>query len=158
MTGRAEAAVLDRLKAAAAGVLKADGMPEPVRDRATDVLMADDLLEAIRQADMLHAALEAVSRAAKAGADATDAALLEAMAESGAGSVRLEHHTLSLVETAGRPAVVDRAAVPERFLRPRDPEVDMAAVGRAWRAGDRVPGTEMRNGPPHLRRSARSKG
>lgn len=155
MTGRAEAAVLDRLKAAAAGVLKADGMPEPARDRAADVLMADDLLEAIRQADMLHAALEAVSRAARAAADATDAALLEAMSESGAGSVRLEHHVLSLVEGGTTYAIVDEDAVPSQLKTERRPVPDRAAIGRLMKAGEQIPGVERRVAPPHLRRSAR---
>lgn len=170
MSKHAEAARMG-LHAAAHRIAADVALPEGLRDRAADVLMdGTDMDSAARlTAHLLLCAEDSVSEAAAAvtkasaahdharrATEAVEAALTAFLEETGAPSIDAGSHTLSVA--AGRPAVLitNMDALPAAYLRPQPPKPDKIALAAALKAGA-VPGAELSNGRPTLRRTLKEK-
>jgi hypothetical protein len=95
---------------------------------------AEGLLDTIRCSDALSLAAEAAADAAERLHKEADAGLLAALQESGAPSVRCNGHVLGTRENAATVDVVDRAAVPEKYLLAQEPRPDLPAIRKHIRA------------------------
>lgn len=147
----------DAIEAALAGLRdaagRAAGIEAPARamqDAAADALMARDPEEAMRATLRLILAAEDVAALAGATVQAARAALCRAIEETGAPAVVAGKHLATVA--AGKPGVriTDPAAVPHRFTR-EVRELDKAALLRALKAGESIPGATLSNPQPHLR-------
>ena len=76
------------------------------------------------------------------------------MAETGATTVQLPHHSVALVEPKPRPFVSDASALPAEFMVTPPPKPDMDAIKAALKRGP-VAGVSLSNSPPHVRVSSR---
>lgn len=170
MSKHAEAA-RQALHAAAGAIAANAALPAVVRDRAADVLVDGDTMDAaahLTAVALLHAELAAAdAKAARVQAETTQGALdaaqeaLEAalttyLVETGAPAIDGGTHTLTLAD--GRPAVVitDAAALPACFLKPQPPKPDKLAIAAALKAGP-VAGAVFANSRPSLRRSIKDR-
>lgn len=147
--------IRDALRTACAPLAGNEHLPAVAQMAADDVVRSDDLMGAMKATGRLIAALRDACDAAKAGLEIAEARMLDALIESGAYSIRTDHHVISAVEPKPRPVISDRAALPERLLRRPEPQPDMAAIARAMKEGP-VPGVTLSNAMPHLRVVARN--
>jgi len=148
--GKHEAAALDRLRVA--GTLRV-----PFRaaaDADADLLLAGNVLDGLRAAAALLMAVEEIEAAAKACGDRLRAALAEVMADTGATSLDLPHHRLSLVDGKTAATVTDPAALPAEYMVQPPPRPDLHAIAKALKHGP-VPGAALRNGASHIKISPR---
>lgn len=114
-------------------VARYEELKEAIADAARAVIAlraAEDLLDVIRAADAYSCAAETLSEKAAETHKHADAALVTAMTESGAPAIRNAGWTLSTRQNQQTVDIIDRKAVPERYLIPAEPKIDRAAVIR----------------------------
>ena len=150
MPGKHETAALDRLRAAARLRLSVTA----AADAEADLLMASDMLGALRAAAALLMAAEEIEDAAKACAARLRAALAEVMADTGATGVDLPHHRVSLVDGKASVVIVDEAAIPAEYMEQPPPKPNKARIAAALKAGP-VPGAMLGNPAAHIRITAK---
>jgi hypothetical protein len=150
MTGKHERAALDRLRVAGSLRLAVT----PAADAEADLLMAGDVLDGLRAAAALLMAAEEIEAAAKACGERLRAALAEVMSDTGATSLDLPHHRLSLVDGKTAATVTDPAALPAEYMVQPPPRPDLHAIAKALKHGP-VPGAALRNGASHIKISPR---
>lgn len=123
--------------------------PRAARLAAADAADKGDVVAQVAAAAhaivQLESALDALDRRAKALREA----LLDLLVDSGAPSISTGTHVVGYSTTA-RPVVTDKAALPARFLTPREPSPDLPAIKRALEAGEGVPGAALGNARPAL--------
>lgn len=78
------------------------------------------------------------------------AAIEQAMTIGNLKKHELPDCTLSLSLRGGGVVVTDEAIVPSRFWKPRDPEIDKAAIKAAIKDGETVPGASISSGSVSL--------
>lgn len=107
-----------------------------------------DLVRRMGDVARLILATEGLADTAKALAADARTALAEAMA-TGATTIKIETHTVSLADGKRGVVITDPSAIPPQFMCA--PQPDKAAIGKALRAGEQVPGAALGNGgPPYL--------
>lgn len=143
--------IRDALRHAASPLSDDVLLPDAVQMTAAEAVAAADMLAAMRLSGELLVMLRDLKDAAGKAEASIRSALQRALEESGAGSIRLGRHVLTLVEPSPGPFVSDPASLPAEFLVPRDPAPDLAAIKRALRDRQTIPGVSIRNGQPHLR-------
>jgi hypothetical protein len=107
---------------------------------------AEDIIDAMRDAAGLILAAEAIKDAAGEIEATMRRKLAVVMVDTGAPSLRLEHHTISVTEPGLRLRVADPKALPASYLKARDPVPDMKAIEAAWAEGKRPAGVFQDNG------------
>lgn len=113
---------------------------------------ADDLHDALRYADCVSLACEAVAGAAKVMHEATDDALVSVMEGTGASSLRTETHTVSTRRLPAAVDIPDESAVPEEYLACPKPKPDRAKIRAALLSGAAINWATLREGGVTLQR------
>jgi hypothetical protein len=147
--------IRDALRSACAPLAGHEHLPAVAQMAADDVAQSAELMGAMKATGKLILALRDACDSAKAALATVEGKMLDALLESGAYSLRTEHHVISAVEPKPRPVITDRSALPSHLMRARDPEPDMAAITRAMKEGP-VPGVSLSNSAPHLRVAPRN--
>ena len=119
------------------------------RDAAADVMLEGDILPTMQAAVSLIIALEDEAQAAEAAAKRARAALRDAL-EGTTGAVRAGIHTAHVRAGSASVIVTDETLIPAEYMRQPPPAPDKAAIARALKAGEAVPGAVLRNGEPGL--------
>lgn len=147
--------IRDALRAVAEDLRANEMLPVAVQFGADDVVRSPELMGALHAMTKTVLALRDAKQAANDALDRAEAALTEALVESGAYQLRTEHHVVTAVDSRPRPIVTNPAAIPPSLMRQRDPEPDMAAIKNLISAGQSVPGVTLNNPQPHLRIAAK---
>lgn len=125
-------------------------MGRTVRDYAADVMLEADIIACMSASVSLILALEEQQDATKAAIERARDALRDAL-EATTGQVRAGAHTASTSAGPASVVITDDAAIPPRFMEQPPPRADKAAIARALKAGEVVPGAALRNSQPVLR-------
>lgn len=155
--GKHEDAILRRLHEAASPLAEALSLPADVQMAAAEVEGAEDIRDALEAMALTVIALRSAEEAVKQALAQAESTLNWAFSESGVGSIKTDHFTVTQVEPKPRPMVLDPAALPAHLLKPRDPVPDMDAIKRLMREGKTVPGVEKSNTPSFIRIAARNR-
>lgn len=99
-----------------------------VTNAISSLRVAQDLLDVIRAVDQLSLAMEALEQTAGIAHKAADAALLKALVEAGAPTMRVNGHLLGTRTNAPSIDIEDPAAVPAAYLIARDPIPDRPKI------------------------------
>lgn len=138
----------DTLRAALAPVMGAPHLPRDVRAELANAHDATDFEATLYRTASALVAMEALAKRVDAEAQSIRAALLTAMAETGAPNIALPHHT---VGTQYRRALhIKEAELPAAYMRQPPPAPDTAAIRKALDAGEIIPGAMLGNGIPSL--------
>jgi hypothetical protein len=119
------------------------------RDAAADVMLEADILPTMQAAVSLIIALEDEAQAAEAAAKRARLALRDAL-EATTGSVRAGIHTAHVRAGSASVIVTDETQIPAEYMRQPPPAPDKAAIAKALKAGEDIPGAVLRNGEPGL--------
>jgi len=125
-------------------------LPEDVQTAAAATAGCGGLLDMMRGlAGVILAADDAADRSKQA-ATVVRSLLTEAMEDTSATTLRIGHHTVSLVD--GRPSfsVTDPTQIPPSLMRQADPVPDRNAIQKLLNAGQDVPGVVRRNSAPYI--------
>jgi hypothetical protein len=139
----------DNLTLAASIVQGDPRLGRRARDAAADVMLEEDILSTMQAAVTLIVELEDEAQAAEAAAKRARLALRDAL-EGTAGSVRAGIHTASVRAGFASVIVTDEGAIPAEYMRQPPPQPDKAAIAKALKAGEQIPGAVLRNGEPSL--------
>lgn len=131
-------------------------MGRTVRDAAADVMLESDILACMSASVSLILALEEQADATKAALERARDALRDAL-ESTTGQVRTGTHTASTAAAPPSVVITDDSAIPPRFMEQPPPRPNKAALARALKDGETVPGAALRNSRPVLRIQAKAK-
>lgn len=142
--------IRDAMTLAASVVAGDKAMGRTARDAAASVLLEGDLIACMSASVTLILALEEQQDATKAAIERARGALRDAL-EATTGQVRAGAHTASTSAAPASVVITDDSAIPERFMETPAPRADKAAIARALKAGEAVPGAALRNSPPVLR-------
>jgi len=93
--------------------------------------------------------LEDQAQAAEAAAKRARLALRDAL-EGTTGAVRAGIHTASVRAGSASVIVTDERAIPDEYMRCPPPQPDKAAIAKALKAGEQIPGAVLRNAEPSL--------
>ncbi len=133
----------------------ADGTQLGIRDEASRLYAARDAIEVMQRALEFIIAADDAQMALNVMMERARLALCIAMEETGAPKIQSEFHVASVAKGAAVARITDPDAIPPAYMRQPAPVIDKAAVLRALKAGEPVPGAAMSNSPPHLRISTR---
>ena len=103
-----------------------------------------DLMDVFDATAMLVLAAEDMKDAAKRLEETARAALAETMRDTGCAAFRTATHVVSLGEAARSAVITDPDIIPPEFLIA--PKPDRAAIAKALRSGQDVPGATLNNG------------
>ena len=147
MTGKFEQDATAKLKAALrVNTAMIASCVVTLRDELRASSSTIDLVEQMQAATRVVLAAEALREVLDTLADRARAALRDAMVDTGCPSVETATHTVGLQRGAVSARIVDRALVPERFLTPQEPKVELAEISKALKAGLSIPGAVLSNG------------
>lgn len=147
MTFRDE--IRDAMTLAASAVAGDTQMGRAARDHAADVLLEGDLIACMSASVALILALEDQQDATKAAIERARDALRDAL-DATTGQVRAGAHTASTSAGPASVVITDDEDIPKAFIEYRR-HIDKAAIAKALKAGETVPGAALRNSPPVLR-------
>lgn len=138
----------DDIRTALAPLMGAPHLPRDVRGDLADAHDATDFEATLYRTAAALVAMEALAERVDAEAKAVRAALLNAMAETGAPNIALPHHTVGTQER--RALHITEAELPAIYMRQPPPAPDTSAIRKALAAGDTIPGATLGNGAPSL--------
>jgi hypothetical protein len=139
----------DNLTLAASIVQGDPRLGRRARDAAADVMLEEDILSTMQAMVTLIVELEDQAQAAEAAAKRARLALRDAL-EGTTGAVRAGIHTASVRAGSASVIVTDERAIPDEYMRCPPPQPDKAAIAKALKAGEQIPGAVLRNAEPSL--------
>lgn len=134
----------DNLRTALDALQGAPHLPQAVRALIADAHDAVDFEAALYRTAAALVAVEDAAARIEADAKALRAALLTAMAETGAPNISLPHHTVGTQERRSL-HITDESAIPAHLWTKPEPQPDTTAIRKALQAGP-VPGAVLSNG------------
>lgn len=135
---------------------------EPLRQAVAQAAQAvtrlrqqgDDVVVVMANTNVLSLAAEALAAAAEDLHKSADAALVQAMSETGCTSIFSANLNVSLVNGAAAVDITDRKAVPAELWTTPEPRPDLTKVRAHLKAFPATNWARLIPGKPHLRRSA----
>jgi hypothetical protein len=110
---------------------------------AKTVSQASDVVDVMRAAVDVLAAVETLHEEADAAVKVARAALAEAMETSGATTIQAEHHSAHLARKPAFLSIADEALIPRSFYVQPPEQLDKRAIVSAIKDGTEVPGASL---------------